>query len=73
MQQLIMHVAKSLDEAIALGTSVGCMSEVQRKMRIQLSNYIKRKFLDAMIAAGDKPMGPDDLGELLSDILNIKK
>lgn len=49
------------------------MAEVQRKMRIHLSNYLKLQFAEALLAASDKPLGPEELNALLSEILRGKK
>lgn len=68
-----MHVPKTFNDAIAQGFCVGLLSQVQDRMRIAISNYLKRKFLDAMIEAAEKPLGPAELGDLLTEILSGRK
>lgn len=68
-----MHVPKSLNEAITNGWAIGRQADLHDRMRICITNYLKKKFLDAMIVAVDKPFGPAELGDLLADILSGRK
>lgn len=64
-----MHVAKTLREAIANGYAIGRQADVQERMRIALTNFLKRKFGPALLAACDKPLGPEEINALLTEIL----
>jgi hypothetical protein len=68
-----MHTPKNLSDAIAQGYAVGRQVQVHDRMRIVITNLLKRKFLEAMLAAGDKPFGPEELGALLEEILSGHK
>lgn len=70
VRKFLMHVPKTLREAIASGFCATRLTEAHDKMAAVMRNFLKRKFGKAILSAEDKPLGPEELNALLTEILS---